>query len=398
MLTEFAYVGLDPAGKQGRGHIAAVDRREALASLRARGLTVIDLKEETARKGFAGRRRMNRQDMYYLARELATLLRSGVQVDKAVEILAHSAVKQDVQDLLTFILGQIREGKSVASAFEETGRFDSFIAMIRNNEEIGRLPEAFENIAGYLQFQIQFRGEIRDAMTYPAFLIFTSLVTLFVIFQFIVPRFLGIFGASADHLPAAAKFLFALSRILSLQNVLIGTAVLAGGAVLAAMSPAKRHLPALQEKLLQLPVVGGLVLNLDLSRFSYSMHALLDSGVEFIKALRLSTALVRNAGLKRGLEEAAVRIREGQRIADAFAHISFLPPTVQNMIRIGEESGSLRDIFLEVYRIFEEKFKAAVKRIMTLLEPAIIILMGLVVGFIVLTLIQTVMSVGSIKL
>jgi general secretion pathway protein F len=127
------------------------------------------------------------------------------------------------------------------------------------------------------------------------------------------------------------------------------------------------------------------------------MHAMLEAGVEFIKSLRLSTGLIRNAGLRESLETAAVQIREGKKIADSFSHVSFLPPMIPNMIRVGEESGSLKEIFFEIYQIFDERFKTSVKRALTLLEPAIIIVMGLLVGFIVLTLIQTVMSVGSLK-
>jgi len=109
-----------------------------------------------------------------------------------------SADKQEMKEILSFILANIRSGKSVTAAFQETGKFSQFLVnMIHNNEEIGRLPDAFTSIAQYLRFQIQFRGEIRDAMVYPAFLIVTSMVTFIIIFQFIVPRFLGIFGASA---------------------------------------------------------------------------------------------------------------------------------------------------------------------------------------------------------
>ncbi|HVO67136.1 MAG TPA: type II secretion system F family protein [Syntrophales bacterium] len=400
MLNDFVYVGIDQTGKEGRGVIAAADRRDALARLKERGLTIIDLTEKAGgEKTFAGRRRVNHQDTYYMARELSTLLRSGMQIDKAVDILIQSADKEEMKEILSFILTNIRAGKSVTAAFQETGRFSQFLVnMIHNNEEIGRLPDAFESIAKYLRFQIQFRGEIRDAMVYPAFLIVASIMTFFVIFQFIVPRFLGIFGASADNLPAAAKLLFALSKWLSVQNVLIVASIFSVLYILSRVYPAKVRFSVLQDRLIRLPLARTLILNLELSRFSYSMHAMLEAGVEFIKALRLSTGLIRNGSLRESLEMVAVQIREGRKIADAFSHVSFLPPMIPNMIRVGEESGSLKEIFFEIYQIFDERFKTSVKRALTLLEPAIIIIMGFLVGFIVLTLIQTVMSVGSLKL
>ena len=400
MLNDFAYVAIDQAGKEGRGVIAAANRNDALARLKERSLTVIELKEKKTggQITFARRRRINNQDTYYMARELATLLRSGMQIDKAVEILMQSADKQEMKEILSFILKHIRSGKSVTAAFQETGKFSQFLVnMIHNNEEIGRLPDAFESIARYLRFQIQFRGEIRDAMVYPAFLIVTSLVTFFIIFQFIVPRFLGIFGASADNLPAAAKLLFTLSKWLSLQNMLIAGLIFPAIYILIRLYPAKFRLEGLQEKLIRVPLIGNLILNLELSQFSYSMHAMLEAGVEFIKSLRLSTGLIRNAGLRESLEAAAAQIREGKKIADSFSQVTFLPPMIPNMIRVGEESGNLKEIFFEIYQIFDERFKTSVKRALTLLEPAIIIVMGMLVGFIVLTLIQTVMSVGNLK-
>jgi general secretion pathway protein F len=345
------------------------------------------------------RRKINHEDTYYMARELSTLLRSGMQIDKAVEILIRSAEKQDLKDILSFVLNHIRAGMSVTASFEETGRFSPFLVnMIRNNEEIGRLSDAFDSIARYLRFQIQFRGEIRDALVYPAFLVVTSVVTFFVIFQFIVPRFLGIFGASADSLPAAARFLFTLSHWLSLQNLLIAASLVPVLYLSGRAYPAAFRFLRLEERIIRVPMVRTVVLNLELSRFSYSMHAMLEAGVEFIKALRLSTGLVRNKSLRESLEGVAIQIREGHKIADAFSRVTFLPAMVPNMIRVGEESGSLKEIFFEVYQIFDERFKTGVKRALTLLEPAIIIVMGLLVGFIVLTLIQTVMSVGNLKL
>lgn len=400
MLKNYVYLGIDPSGKEGRGVVAALSRSDAITRLKERGLTVIALKEKiTGSLSFSRRQKVTRQDIYYMSREFATLLRSGMQIDKAAEILLQSADKPEMKDVLAAILKDIRGGKSVSSAFSDTGRFSPFlVSMISNNEQIGRLDEAFAAIAQYLKFQMQFRGEIRDAMVYPAFLVGASLMTFFVIFQFIVPRFLSLFGASAAKLPGAAKFLFAVSRGINAQNLLILAITVAGVALALRRFPDLLKSPALQDRMIRAPLIGNLILNLELSRFSYSMSAMLGAGVEFIRALGFSTGLIGNAGLRDALEGAALQIREGRKIADAFSQISYLPPMIFNMIRVGEESGSLKEIFFEIYQIFDERFKTGVKRALTLLEPAIIIIMGLMVGFIVLTLIQTVMSVGSLKL
>jgi general secretion pathway protein F len=139
-------------------------------------------------------------------------------------------------------------------------------------------------------------------------------------------------------------------------------------------------------------------MDLELSRFSYSMYAVLQSGVEFIKALKLSASLIQNENYRGPIAALIGQIKEGRKIADVFSQVDFLPPIVPNMLRVGEESGNLQEMFFELYSIFDERFKNGIKKVLVLVEPLIIIIMGLIVGFIVITLILTVMSVSSIKL
>jgi len=128
------------------------------------------------------------------------------------------------------------------------------------------------------------------------------------------------------------------------------------------------------------------------------MYSMLVSGVEFLRALRLSISLIQNVSLRRAMMPLVGKVREGRKIADVFAEVSLLPEIVPNMVRVGEEGSNLKEIFFELYSMFDERFKNSVKRLLTLVEPVIIIVMGGVVGFIVITLILTVMSVSSFKL
>ena len=401
MLTEFAYNSLDAAGHESRGIIAAEDQLQALKTLRSRGLTVTDLAERKVKRGtkFTFRKNFNDTDIYNVARELSTLLRSGMRIDKAFELLIHATTKQSLKEVLAAVLTDIKAGKGVAQSFDNTGRFNPlFISMIHISEAVGELRTAFENIAQYLRFQIQFKAEIRNTMTYPAFLVCASIVTFFVIFQFIVPRFFSIFGSNSAQLPLPAKILYTLSGWLTFKTLGIIAAVVAGFFIVMKLYPNKVKLPNVYNYLAFLPGVRGLILDLELSRFSYSMFAVLQSGVEFIKALTLSASLIQNAHYRGPIASLVGQIKEGRKIADVFSQVHFLPEIVPNMIRVGEESGNLKEMFFEIYQIFDERFKNGIKRVLVLVEPLIIICMGLIVGFIVITLILTVMSVSSIKL
>jgi general secretion pathway protein F len=140
------------------------------------------------------------------------------------------------------------------------------------------------------------------------------------------------------------------------------------------------------------------ILNLELSRFSYAMYSMLQSGIEFIKALKLSASLIQNPHLRGPIESLVEQIKGGKKIAEAFSQVHFLPEIVPNMLRVGEGSGNLKELFLELHQIFDERFKNTTKRVLVLVEPSIIVIMGMIVGFIVISLILTVMSVSNIKL
>lgn len=401
MLMEFTYNCLDSAGKDNRGIIAASDRADALAKLRVRGLTVIELREKAgkAKSITLFKKSFKDQDVYDMARELSTLLRSGIRIDRAFELLIRSTSKQDLKEILESALADIKTGKGVAQAFENAGRFSPFlISMIHVGEAVGDLRSAFENVAQYLKFQIQFKTEIKNAMTYPVFLIFASIVTFIFIFNFIVPKFFSIFGTTSSALPLPARILYTMSGWFSFTNLGIMTIVIAALIVFKKIYPNKLKFPDLSAYYMNIPIVGTLILNLEISRFSYSMYSMLQSGVEFIKALKMSAAVIQNEHIRGAISALVGQIKEGKKIADVFAQVYLLPEIVPNMIRVGEESGNLKEAYLELHQIFDERFKNSIKRVLTLVEPIVIVCMGLVVGFIVITLILTVMSVSTIKM
>jgi len=401
LLSDFAYSCMDSSGQDSRGILSAASRADAMAQLRSRGLTVVEIaeKEKKRRREFAFRKGFNDQDVYNMARELSTLNRSGIRIDKAFELLINSTAKADLKDILALALADIKSGGSIGRAFQKTGRFNPFmISMINVGEAVGDLQSAFENIAQYMRFQLQFKAEIRNAMTYPIFLVCASLLTFIFIFNFIVPRFFSIFGTNTAALPLPAKILYTMSGWFTFTNLGIMLGIAAAIFVARKLYPTKVRLPNLYSYIIHLPVMGSLILHLELSRFSYSMYSMLQSGVEFIKALKMSATVIQNERVRGPVASLVVQIKEGKKIADVFSQIHFLPEIVPNMLRVGEESGSLKEIFFELYQIFDERFKNSIKRVLNLLEPVIIVVMGLMVGFIVITLILTVMSVSSIKL
>ncbi|MEZ0344829.1 MAG: type II secretion system F family protein [Caldimicrobium sp.] len=397
---EFEYQVSDSTGKILSGTISAESPGAARELLRKKGYIVLELKEKrelTARRFSLFKRKIHEEVLYSFFRELAILLRAGITIDRAFEILITSIPHEHFQEILTNILRDLQRGKSVVEAFRKRGVFSELtLSMISAGESIGNLPQAFENIADYLKFQIQFRREIQNTLAYPIFLVIASLVTLFVIFKFILPRFFSIFGET--HLPLPAKVLLSLGYLFSGKAFLF----FALGLILIFILFKKGYLgflnPYLQGVWFKIPVIRGLLLQLNLSRFSYSMHSMLKGGIEFVDALFLSKNLVNYKELREFLESSIFEIRKGRSISEVFSSSRVLPEIFSHMLKVGEETGNLKEIFLELYNIYDEKFRSSVKRLLTLLEPVIITFTGLIVGFIVISLILTVMSAGVIRL
>ncbi len=398
---EFEYLSIDAAGKEFKGSLSSPDLHNARAKLREMGLTVIELRERkaaSARRVFGGKD-ITDTDLYNLFKELKVLAASGINIDKALSLLIGSTAKPLLKRALEEVLRDIKGGKSLAKAFEDTGRFTPLaVVMLRVGEGVGDLRSAFENISDYLGFQIKFRSEVRNAMAYPSFLVMASVVVLIVIFKFIIPRFFSIFGQNTQTLPVVARWLYGVSQLLSGWSLVVILALAAAAVVLVRRAGTRKVRDAIRDRLFRVPFLSGLILNLELSRFAYSMHTMLKSGVEFIHALKLSREVIQNRFIAAEIERTIPQVKEGRGIAEAFSRVSFIPPIMVSMLAVGEASGNLKDIFYEIHAASDEKFKNSMKRVLVLVEPIIIVLMGVVVGVIVISLILTVMNVGSIKL
>ena len=330
---------------------------------------------------------------------MSILLKSGIKIDRALEIIINSSSSLQMRETLAAILKDIKAGKAISRAFSDTGRFTLLSAtMIHAGESVGDVRSAFENIAEYQRFQMQLKGEIKNALAYPSFLIGASMLVIFVIFKFIIPRFFSIFGKNDATLPFTAKILYSIGNFLSITNFYFIVFAVVLVFVMLKVVNTKKVLSKAYSYLIYIPIFGSLILYLELSRFSYSMYSMLNSGIAFIDALRLSTGVIMDKKIRESIEPTIDQIKEGKGIADVFSHIHILPEIVPNMIRVGEESGNLRDIFFEIHRIFDERFRNTTKRALALVEPLVITVTGIIVGFIVISLILTVMSASDIKL
>jgi len=394
---DFEYVSLDKTGKEIKGILSANSIQEAKAKLKETGLIIV--KVEPKKEGiFTSTQKISDDELYTISKEMSVLLNSGIVIDRALKMVIDSIEQEKLKLFLDNILKDVKGGKSLSSAFEEKKMFDSLvITMLKVGETTGNLKDAFDNIAQYTDFRIKFRNEIRNAMAYPMFLVFASFVTLVAIFKLIIPRFFSIFGSNPKHLPFISRILYEFSKSLNIKTELIFTGLLIGIYMLSKYFQLNLY-RRFANYFIYAPILGNLIIQIELSKFSYAMYAMLKNGVEFIKALDLATNVIKNDFIKEDFKKTSPKIREGKSIGDAFEELRFVPPIFKGMVKVGEESGNMKDMFYELYSLFDEKLKNTIKRVLSLIEPIIITVMGLIVGTIVVSLMLTVMNVSNIKL
>ena len=396
-MMDFEYVSLDKTGKEIRGVLSANTVQEAKLKLKESGLVIVKI-EPKKESLFSQNQKIKDDDLYTIAKEMSVLLNSGIVLDRAIKMVIDSIEQEKLKIFLEGILKDVKGGKALSDAFEDKKMFDPLvITMLKVGETTGNLKDAFDNIAQYTDFRIKFRNEIRNAMAYPMFLVFASFVTLVAIFKLIIPRFFSIFGSNPKHLPFISRILYEFSKSLNTKTEVIFTLIIIGIYLLSKYFKLNLY-QRLTNYFIYTPILGTLIIQIELSKFCYAMYAMLKNGVEFIKALDLATNVIKNDFIKEDFKKTSPKIKEGKSIGEAFEELSFVPPIFKGMIKVGDESGNMKDMFYELYALFDEKLKNTIKRVLSLVEPVIITVMGLVVGTIVVSLMLTVMNVSNIKL
>lgn len=394
---EYLYKAFDKEGHKVEGVISAEDLTEAKRRIKESGLIVVEVKEKKSLIRIKGK--IKEIDSYRLFSQLHLLLKAGLSLDRALNLYAESIENKEIKSLIDHISRSLKSGKEVHLAFQETGKFSPFIiSMIKIGEKTGNLKDIFSNIASYILFNIRFKTEIKNAMMYPSFLILASFIVLLGIFKIIMPRFFSVFAEGVETLPFLAKIFYMISLSINLKNFLLGLFVIVFLIFVLKTKNADLFYSKILDYLMVIPFFKKFVIDFELSKFCYSLHSMLKSGVEFIHALGYSADIIKSNFIKKAIKQTIPMIKEGKSISGVFAEIQFLPPIFKGSLKVAEESGGLADIFFELHQYFDDRFKNSIKRFLTILEPTIITFMGIIIGLIVLSLILTIMSVSNIKL
>lgn len=400
-MPSFSYKAARRDGSVVQGSLEATSQDLAARELRNQGLVLLSInlgKAEAAPARAFRRSDFGRKQVLSFTSELAVLLRAGLPIDRALKVLIDMSATEAARSVLEELLATVKGGKGLSQALQaRPDLFDEFyVSMVRSGEASGSLAEVLGRLSAQLERAREVRSGVVSALIYPAILAVVALISVLVMLGFVVPQFEALFADMGEALPLLTVMVINSGEAIKNNGIWL---VLLGAAVVYAV---RRWLRTpvgkswLDHKLLALPVLGQVVFKYEIARFSRTMGTLLGSGVSLLQSLKIAVYTVGNEDVRQALTALAPEVKRGGRISRALAEADMFSPMMIQMVRVGEESGQLDSMLLELARVYDNEVSAGVKRSLTLLEPVLILGMGGMIGFIIVAILMGILSVNDL--
>ncbi len=401
-MPVFAYEALNSAGKSIRGIIDAESARLARTRLREQGVYPTDIREETTEAGrraaFLNPFRVRAKDLALVYRQLATLLEAGIPLISSFSALIAQLSHPVLRKVLTQIRENIREGSSFADALAPHPHIfsDLFIGLVRAGEMSGTLNQTLSRWADFSEHQVAQRQKIRAALVYPVFMFIIGVGVLLFLMTFVVPTVTKIFADLGQALPLPTRILISLSGFFAGYWWALGCGSIALGLWIRKALRSQRGAQFWDRLKIKIPLAGTLHRKLAVSRWCGTMGTLLEGGLPLLQAMEISQGVIGNLLLSRALAEAREQVREGGEMALSLKKSFLFPPVVLEMVSVGEKSGELSRMLGRVAAALENEVEADLRSLVSLLEPVMILAMGVGVGFIALSILLPILEMSQI--
>ena len=398
-MVEYKFQAIDRAGKSQQGRILAESIEQASQKIKQElGLIPVEITQYVAKtsKGFSfGGSRKN--FILNFTQQLANLLNAGVQVDDALSILIQLTTDPNYREHIQKIQEDIQGGSDLSQALSKFPYlFDvSYISMIRAGESGGVLGLCAQRLADYLEQDKEFRSSIKGAMTYPFIVLLLGIVAVFVLFIFVVPRFVNLFDSLGQALPLPTQILLGLSNFMLhfWYIVLILIAGTIAGFFYYRSTPEGRF--RIDQFLLKIPFVGKIITKMSVSRFSRVLSTMLESGVPLLKGLEIAQNTMTNQVYVKTVENLHDAVRKGGTLSGHLKSEPHFPELAVFLVGVGERTGELDEMLKKVADTFAKDVQRSLEAFLTVFEPAVIVLLGVFVVFVVISILLPIFSLNQ---
>ena len=380
----------------------ASDEQSLILTLQSEGYIPVKvaLAKSGAFLGFGRKRsKLSAKDIALFTSELATLLESGLPIDKSLLVLMDlTEDHEQLTKLIAKILEKVKGGVSLADALEQqTGVFSKFyLNMIRAGEAGGGLDEVLTRLSEYMERSQELKDTVSTALIYPAILLVMSLASLFVMLTFVVPQFTEMFESAGKALPVSTQIVVGLAEWLQSYwwALLAGFMFVSSYMKYQLADPIRKRV--WDGRFLKLPLAGDIILNKETANITRTLGTLLGNGVSILAALVIVRETVDNLVMAEGIAEAEEQLKQGRHLSDALLEKRLLPKMAMQMIKMGEETGRLEEMLLRVAAIYDKQLRVAIQRFLAFLEPVLIISLGLMIAGIIVSILLAILSVNDL--
>lgn len=402
-MGAFEYVAVDSGGKERKGLIEGDTARQVRQQLRERKLLPLRVSEVAARekrrrKGLSLRRGISPLDLALLTRQLATLVRSGMPLDESLQAVAEQTERPRLQSIMLGVRARVIEGHPLEAGLSDFPQAfpEIYRATVAAGEQSGHLDAVLERLAEYTESRQILRQKISHALIYPIILTLLSVLIVTGLLTYVVPQIISVFENVGQTLPLPTRILIGSSDFLRANGIWLLLGLVAAG--VAAHFILKRPGPrrSFDAGLLRVPILGRLVRGLNTARFTRTLSILAGSGVPVLEALRIAGAVVTNVPMREAIEETAMRVREGAPIGKSLAVSKLFPPMTIHLISSGEVSGELDEMLERSAANQEREMDSLIATLLGFLEPALILLMGMIVLAIVLSILLPIFEINQL--
>ncbi|MBW2710790.1 MAG: type II secretion system F family protein [Deltaproteobacteria bacterium] len=407
-MTLFNYKATDQTGKIVTGTQDASDEKGVVASLQARGYIPIRITSSAkvssqlsirwGKSIFGMLKKVSNKDILRCTEDLATLLGAGLTLDRSLQILRDAADKQALTSLLAEVLKAVEKGSYLSDALaNHPKQFSQFyVNMVKAGEAGGFLDLILERMSLYLRDTSDLKEYIVSAMIYPLFLLCISGISIIVLLTYVTPKFAVIFADLGQAIPLSTQVLLSLAAFFQKYVLLLLIIFVALIFFWRRFSKTSAGRYRLDSFLTSLPVAGAFIQELETARFARTLGTLIKSGVPILGSLTLVQGVIRNRVIAESLEVIRERVREGEALSKPLADNDRFPKLAIQMITVGEETGRLDEMLFKIGDIYEKKVRNFIKKGMSLMEPAVILIMGIIIGFIVISMLMAIFSMNDL--
>jgi type IV pilus assembly protein PilC len=404
-MPQFAYKVRDESGGFATGTLRASDVLDATNTLRDEGKTVVSLQEDFGQSGgseevplLGGAKKIKKDDIIFFAAQLAVMVDTGVPLSEGLDIIGGQSEHTGLKKLLSEVSEDVKGGMEFSNALEKHPKhFDTlFVSLMRASEASGTMGPMLQRVSDYMEEQRKTRKRIKGAMIYPSCMLGFCLVIIICLLVFVLPKFEKIYAGKKAILPAPTRFLLGISHAFTdYWYIILGT-VVAGGVALMMYLRTPAGQQALDTVRIRMPIMGGMFRKACLARSLRCLSVMVSTGVSMIEGLEITSRVSGNRHFKDVWDKVSSGVKEGSNLSDGLMDSPLIPGNVCQMISAGEKSGKLGMVMDRVARFCEDDLKVAVKAITDMIEPAMIIIMGLIVGGIAMALLLPVFKMSKI--